>query len=70
MGFVSRVYVPEKDTHFKLLRIVLQTNTNSAEEEVRKPELSHSTVGMHNGTAIMAIITVVTQRTKAEYSTI
>lgn len=70
MGFVARVYVLEKDTHFKLLRIVLHTNTSSTEEEVRKPELSHSTVGMHHGTAIMAIIMVVTQKTKAEYSTI
>lgn len=70
MVFVSRVYVLEKDTHFKLLRTVLQTNTNSAEEEARKAELSRGTVGTHNGTAITAIIMVVTQKTKTEYRTI
>lgn len=61
-AFVSRVYVLEKDKrHFKLLRMVTQTNTNSAEEELREPELSHRAVGMCNDAAITDNIMAVIQ---------
>jgi hypothetical protein len=46
----------------KLLRIITLHKQISVKEDVKKPELSHSTVGIQNGAVIMDSIMVVTPK--------